>query len=208
MTGDRLTRRAYQSPSQALEVEYEIKKSRFIARAARAQSRQEAMTLLAQAKVDYPDARHHCWAYLIGDPHSPVTVAMSDDGEPNGTAGKPILNVLQHKNVGDIMLIVIRYFGGVKLGAGGLARAYSHSVQQVMTDLPIETQIPMRRARVAGSYALEQSLRHWLLGRDGGVIQVEYGEGVVCHVQLPDTQCDALAQYARSQAADLVVEDS
>ncbi len=200
-------RRAYDLPSQALEVEYEIKKSRFIARAARAQSRDEAMALLAQAKLDYPDARHHCWAYLIGDPHSPLTVAMSDDGEPSGTAGKPILNVLQHKNVGDIMLIVIRYFGGIKLGAGGLVRAYSHSAQQVMTELTTETQVPMRSAVVFGSYALEQSLRHWLSGHEGRITQVDYGERVACSLQLPDDHVEALAQYAQGQNAELSVDE-
>ncbi|MGH1370930.1 MAG: YigZ family protein [Cellvibrionaceae bacterium] len=205
---NRVPRRAYERPGQSLEVEYEIKKSRFIARAAKAQSREEAMVLLAQAKLDYPDARHHCWAYLIGDPHSPSTAAMSDDGEPSGTAGKPILNVLQHKNVGDIMLIVIRYFGGVKLGAGGLVRAYSQSAQQVMTELYTETQTPMRSAVVSGSYALEQSLRHWLSSCDGRVTQVDYGECVACHVQLPDAHWQALSQYALSQGARLSDDDS
>lgn len=201
------SRRAYDSPADALEVEYEIKKSRFIGRAARAQSREEAMALLDQAKQDYPDARHHCWAYLIGDPHSPLTVAMSDDGEPSGTAGKPILNVLQHKNVGDIMLVVIRYFGGIKLGAGGLVRAYSHSAQQVMGEITTETQIPMRAAIVFGSYALEQSLRHWLSGRGGRVVQVEYAEQVACHLQLPDAHLVALRQFTDSQGATLGLED-
>ena len=201
------SRRAYDSPADALEVEYEIKKSRFIGRAARAQSREDAMAMLAQAKQDYPDARHHCWAYLIGDPHSPLTAAMSDDGEPSGTAGKPILNVLQHKNVGDIMLIVIRYFGGIKLGAGGLVRAYSHSAQQVMSELTTETQIPMCTAVVYGSYALEQSLRHWLSGHGGCVIQMEYAEQVACHLQLPDAHLVALRLFTESQGAELALED-
>ncbi len=200
-------RRAYQQPAQALEVEYEIKKSRFIGRAARATSRQEAMALLARVKRDYPDARHHCWAYLIGDPHSPSTAAMSDDGEPSGTAGKPILNVLQHKNVGDIMLIVIRYFGGIKLGAGGLVRAYSHSAQLVMTELETQTQTPMCTARVSGSYALEQSLRHWLSGHEGHLIKVDYAERVECHLQVPDIHAAALREYAKAQGADLKIDD-
>lgn len=200
-------RRAYELPAQALQIEYEIKKSRFIGRAARANSRDEAMALLAQAKRDYPDARHHCWAYLIGDPHSPSTAAMSDDGEPSGTAGKPILNVLQHKNVGDVMLIVIRYFGGIKLGAGGLVRAYSHSAQQVMSELETQTQVPMREAQISGDYALEQSLRHWLSGRDGQVIKVDYGERVVCHLLVPDAHIAELGHYVKSQGAELHLDE-
>ncbi|MCW8886021.1 MAG: YigZ family protein [Motiliproteus sp.] len=112
----------YSVPQQRIEVETEIKKSRFIAWADRAENRDQAMAVLSEARNRYPDARHHCWAYLIGNPAQPKTQAMSDDGEPSGTAGKPILNVLQHNEIGDVMIVVSRYFGGIKLGAGGLVR--------------------------------------------------------------------------------------
>ena len=187
-------RQPFEVPADALEIEYEVKKSRFIARAAKAESREAAMALLEAARKDYPDARHHCWAYLVGNPHSPTTVAMSDDGEPSGTAGKPILNVLQHKSVGDVMLIVIRYFGGIKLGAGGLVRAYSHAAQLAMTELPTGVQIPMLECRVEGSYALEQGLRHWLSGVGGRVLAVDYAEGIDAQVQLPEADLEALQE--------------
>ncbi len=200
-------RRSFDIPAEALEVEFEVKKSRFIARAARANDRAAALALLQQAREDYPDARHHCWAYLIGDPHSPVTVAMSDDGEPSGTAGKPILNVLQHKHVGDVMLVVIRHFGGIKLGAGGLVRAYSQAAQQVMQALPTETQVPKQECRVRGDYALEQSLRHWLSSRDGHLVAVEYLQEVFCRIELPDVHIPELKAFVVAQRAVLLDDD-
>jgi uncharacterized YigZ family protein len=191
-------------PAAPIEREYEIKKSRFITRAARAQNRQQAMQLLEQAKRDYPDARHHCWAYLIGNPHSPTTVAMSDDGEPNGTAGKPILNVLQHKNIGDIMVVVIRYFGGIKLGAGGLVRAYSHAAQLAMTDLATEMQVPMSRCGVRGGFHIEQPLRHWLEQHDGKMLEVEYGQDIHCQIEVPDRQVADLEGFAVALGAEFL----
>lgn len=166
----------YQVPQSFTEVEYQVKKSRFIARVDFAQDRAAAMASLARAKTNYPDARHHCWAYIIGDPNSPTTVAMSDDGEPSGTAGKPILNVLQHKLLGDIVVVVSRYFGGIKLGAGGLVRAYSSATQMVIDKLVTTTVITLLPISVSGPYALEQPLRHWLTIHGGEIASVIYGE--------------------------------
>jgi len=191
-------RRTYKVAAQTLEVEFEVKKSRFITRAYPATSREEAMVGLAQARKDYPDARHHCWAYLIGSPHSPTTLAMSDDGEPSGTAGKPILNVLQHKDVGDVMLVVIRYFGGIKLGASGLVRAYSAAAQQVMEALPVKTLVPMHSQALTGDYAFEQPLRHWLGVHQGLIDSVSYEADVCFAVQL---QLDSLADFEAFCAA-------
>ena len=91
---------SYSIPTELAQAEIEIKKSRFIAFAKGIQTRAEGMTWLEEMKVAYPDARHHCWAYILGDPVCATNAGMGDDGEPSGTAGKPILNVLQHKGVG------------------------------------------------------------------------------------------------------------
>jgi putative IMPACT (imprinted ancient) family translation regulator len=91
---------SYPIPAERARAEIEIKKSRFIAYADYVESREQAMQMLAELKATYPDARHHCWAYLLGDPSCASNAGMGDDGEPSGTAGKPILNVLQHKDVG------------------------------------------------------------------------------------------------------------
>ncbi len=143
----------YPVPTGTTQCEIEIKKSRFIARATCVSCREEAMTFLKKAKSDYPDARHHCWAYLIGDPSSASSAAMNDDGEPGGTAGKPILNVIQHKGVGDVMVVVIRYFGGVKLGAGGLTRAYSGVTESLFSSMHIEQQQPVIQMKLLCNFA-------------------------------------------------------
>lgn len=182
----------YQVPVGQHVIEYEVKKSRFLACASRASSRDEALTFLAKLKAEFPDARHHCWAYLIGSPHSPVSVAMSDDGEPSGTAGKPILHVLQHSGVGDVMLVVVRYFGGIKLGAGGLVRAYSASAQQVMESIKTELKISLSEVDIVGDFALEQRVRHWLASRDGAILNVEYTNDVKIRIAIRQGDVSAL----------------
>lgn len=186
----------YAVPADSVEVEYEVKKSRFIARAAYADSREMALSILAQARLDYPDARHHCWAYLLGNPHCAASAAMNDDGEPSGTAGKPILNVLQHKHVGDIVLVVIRYFGGVKLGAGGLVRAYSAAAQLVMDELPTLQQEAMHQLRVMCDFSVEQNIRHWLGVQGGEVLIIDYAEQVDLELSFPEKHLQQWLAFA------------
>ena len=186
----------YPVPARQLETLLEIKKSKFHARAGFVDSRAATMALLEEARSRYPDARHHCWAYVLGNPAMPSSAAMSDDGEPSGTAGKPILNVLQHKDVGDVMIIVSRYFGGVKLGAGGLVRAYSGAAQQVMESLEIKTQIALTHVIVDADFKHEQYLRHWTEQQNGQVIGCDYAQHVTMTIALPHpalTELDALS---------------
>lgn len=199
---------SYLQPAAAVQIEYQMKKSRFIGRALPALDRAEAMAHLAQAKLDYPDARHHCWAYFIGNPRSPALVAFADDGEPSGTAGKPILNVLQHKLVGDVMLIVSRYFGGVKLGAGGLVRAYSSAAQLAMEQLSTQTYQPMTAVIVAGEFSLEQPLRHWLDLHQGLVEDVCYSEGITMTVAVTQSLLATLQQFVLAQGGQLTAPEN
>ena len=101
---------AYFQPLAPVQVNYQIKKSEFITRVACIESKQKMKIFVQQARDDYPDARHHCWAYILGNPTQASSMASSDDGEPSGTAGKPMLNVLSHKNVGNIGVVIIRIF--------------------------------------------------------------------------------------------------
>lgn len=160
----------------------EIKKSQFITWLIPIESRKEAMTWLTESKKQYPDARHHCWAYIMGSEGSSETAAMSDDGEPSGTAGKPMLNVLQHKPINNVMVIVIRYFGGIKLGAGGLVRAYSQAVEQayqiaeqeqLLTPVVAKTQVIVEL-----DFAEEQWLRHQASLLNGDIKDVQYHQRV------------------------------
>lgn len=182
-------------PAQRLSRELIIKKSRFIAWAGPANSREEALQLLNEAREAYPDAGHHCWAYVIGNPQSPTSAAMNDDGEPSGTAGKPILNVMQHKGIGNLAVIVIRYFGGVKLGAGGLVRAYAGATENVLSELPLKTDKPVSACALSMDFALEQLLRHWLNTEGGELKQVDYSESVQLIVEVPNEKLASLEQF-------------
>jgi len=111
--------------------EIEIKRSRFIASCARTDSEEAAREFIAQIRREFPDARHHCTAFIIHQDTGPDTARSSDDGEPAGTAGNPMLKVLTESDLTNVTCVVTRYFGGTKLGTGGLVRAYSGAVQQV-----------------------------------------------------------------------------
>jgi len=188
----------YATPLGMTEVVYEIKKSRFIARLAKAADRHEAMAFLALAKQDYSDARHHCWAYLLGPFQQPKSLAMSDDGEPNGTAGKPILNVMQHKEVGDVVLVVIRYFGGIKLGAGGLVRAYSHAAQLAYNEAKTEINVHLTEYCLRCEFSDEQAIRHWLKRHEGRIKSTQYSENVVLLIALEAKFEEALTVFLGS----------
>lgn len=177
---------SYPIPTDLAKAEIEIKKSRFIGYAKGVVSREAAMAWLAEVKAEYPDARHHCWAYLVGNPICASNAGMGDDGEPSGTAGKPILNVLNHKGVGDVMIIVVRYFGGIKLGAGGLTRAYGQAAQAVMEVLPSEQAVEMDEISINCDFALEQQIRHWVGLLDGLVVSVDYAQQVTMLVTVPN----------------------
>ena len=158
------------------------------------------MAWLAEIKAAYPDARHHCWAYLLGNPTCATNAGMGDDGEPSGTAGKPILNVLQHKGVGDIMLIVVRYFGGIKLGAGGLTRAYGQAAQAVMSLLPIQTFVAMQSLCIRCDYGQEQQIRYWVSSYQGTIQDVAYLDPIQLEVNVPEQAVAELIQQLQGLA--------
>ena len=175
---------SYQIPAGISSYQQEIKRSKFITWIAPAATPEEAKQQIQSIKNNYPDARHVCWAYIAGAPNT-VLKSMSDDGEPNGTAGKPILNVLEHSNVGDIVAIVVRYFGGVKLGAGGLARAYSSSVSEAMKQTKYVIKIAKKELSLSFPYVEESQVRYLLEDELGNVLETQYGELVLLRCELP-----------------------
>lgn len=195
--------KAYWVPKGQIEIEFEIKKSRFIARAGEAEDREQAMALLECMQSRFPDARHHCWAYQLGSPHSPFSAAMNDDGEPSGTAGRPILNVIQHKEIGNLMVVVSRYFGGVKLGAGGLVRAYSAAAEQAVSALELKHYQPKVLLQVSCDFSKEQLIRHWLDENQGQVREVEYQSQVLLEVALIEKDVATLADFLASVGASV-----
>ncbi len=182
----------YTVAAREARFEQEIKRSRFIGVATRVSSSGDAAEALVTLKNEFPDATHHCWAYVLGNPKTSSEMRMNDDGEPSGTAGKPILNVVQHKNVGDILLVVVRYFGGTKLGAGGLVRAYSSTASGVMERLEVVTYRPLKEARLRLEYAEEQPVRRLLQELEVTVSSSTYGEHVELSIRFPEDGSQAL----------------
>jgi len=175
------------------EAEIEIKKSRFRAFARPVSSRAAALEAVAELRARFPDARHHCWAYLLGDPQGSASAGMDDDGEPTGTAGRPILNVLQHRNVGDALIVVVRWFGGIKLGAGGLIRAYGQAAQAVLEAAPLTERIPMRPLRITLPFEGEHLLRRLIAQHGGRLVSIDYGsDGIHATLALPENTRDAM----------------
>ncbi|QGT79484.1 YigZ family protein [Guyparkeria halophila] len=194
----------YVTPATTIERELEVKKSRFIARAGPVADRRAALAFVDSMKTDYPDARHHCWAYLVGNPDTAASAAMSDDGEPSGTAGKPILNVIQHKGIGDVIVVVTRYFGGVKLGAGGLVRAYAGATQQALADLPLDAHRPQQGFDLAFDFADEQPLRHWAEQHGAQLQSIDYGNRVTARLDVPVEQVEAFQAFLGSQGIERI----
>lgn len=136
-----------------------IEKSRFITYLNRAFSEEEAREYIAKIKKMHPDATHHCTAFIIGDNQ---IQRSSDDGEPSGTAGVPMLESLKKNDVTDIVAVVVRYFGGVKLGAGGLIRAYSKSVSQALSTALLTNLVRLRKYQITFGYELMGKIDYFL----------------------------------------------
>lgn len=203
---------SYPVPKRTVWAEQEIKRSRFISAVGRAEDRRAAKSFIDEVRKAYPDANHHCWAYIAGNPAGSVDMGAGDDGEPAGTAGKPILNVLRHKNIGEIVAVVTRYFGGVKLGTGGLVRAYASSVQAAIEKLPLEKFVSLETARISIPYPYENAVRHSLSSQQASIIDVEYRECVIITVTFPADARESfnrrLSDQTHGQAHLEAVEDS
>ncbi|HCI30613.1 MAG TPA: IMPACT family protein, partial [Psychrobacter sp.] len=161
---------SYQTLKRAVTARLEIKKSEFIAYAYPVISREEAMFHVEQLREQYPDARHFCWGYIIGDPDNTTSAGFDDDGEPSGTAGRPILNVLQHKSIGNVIIIVVRYFGGIKLGAGGLTRAYAGAAQAAVDEMTLNPYVPMTQIHILAEFATEAQCRYMIESLGGHIV--------------------------------------
>ena len=181
----------YPIPAGSHRTEEEVKRSRFITSVGHTPTVEEAKTFIGGIRTEFPDASHNCWAYLVGRPGSSSQVGMSDDGEPHGTAGRPMLGVLLHSGVGDIAAVVTRYFGGTKLGKGGLVRAYSGGVQATLGDLRLKEHIVYARATVVVAYAHADAARRLLPEFEAETEQETFGADVELRLRLP---CERLTE--------------
>ncbi|GAB3672943.1 IMPACT family protein [Salinisphaera aquimarina] len=187
----------------------EIQKSRFIGWCAGIDGVKDAQRLIARAREQYPDASHHCSAYIAGAPGEDRAIGFSDDGEPGGTAGQPMYRVLEGSGLGRIACIVIRYFGGTKLGTGGLARAYGQTVTALIAELPTRQYVPRRRVSLALTFADEQPARGWLAEHEGEIVAADYhAAGVTLDVGWPLDADAELGELDARLNGRLVVRDA
>lgn len=187
-------------PSLAHHTEIEVKRSRFIAYIGCAPDRQQALQFIAQIRVEHPQARHVCWAFIAGAPDTTVR-SMSDDGEPSGTAGRPLLAVLEHSGWGEIVVAVVRYFGGTKLGMGGLQRAYSDAVLEALADCPRKTRRQLAKAQLKIPFADESAVRRLVEEFDGQIEQADYGAEVLLTIKFPAPRLEELMRALSSITA-------
>lgn len=184
----------YSIPAAQQRVEEEINRSRFITTAAYTPTVEAARDFIGACRAEFADAAHHCWAYLVGSPGSTGQVGYSDDGEPHGTAGKPMWTVLQHSGVGDISVVVTRYFGGILLGKGGLVRAYSGGVKLVLEALPLAQHVPQTELIVVVDYASVTPLQRSLPEFEAKVMSEAYDAEVTYRLRLPQERAAGLQQ--------------
>lgn len=164
------------------------KKSRFLAEVRLVESEEEALRFIEEKKKQYWDATHNCYAYVIGKRRE--VVRCSDDGEPQGTAGKPMLDVLLGEEIHDVAVVVTRYFGGTLLGTGGLVRAYSKSVQEGLLASKIITKIYGCKLRIETDYTGLGKIQYILGQRGLTVLDSEYTDKVKIEVLLPSEEAD------------------
>lgn len=190
-------------PATSVRYEQTIKNSQFISFIAHAHHPQAAHDFINKIRADYPDARHICWAFVAGKPKQTTLISCSDDGEPAGTAGKPMLNVLLHSDIGEVVAVVVRYFGGIKLGTGGLVRAYSSSVTAALKQTPTCLKLAMHPFQLTAAYALEDSIRRSLADWQCQITGLEYSTELqingLCPITAQSQLQQALADLGRGQ---------
>ncbi|MFM2320685.1 MAG: hypothetical protein RLZZ215_3306 [Pseudomonadota bacterium] len=190
-------------PATTTRFEQTIKNSQFICFIAQAASAKAAHEFIEQIRQQHPDARHVCWAFIAGKPRQTTIVSCSDDGEPAGTAGKPMLNVLLHSELGDVVAVVVRYFGGIKLGTGGLVRAYSSSVTAAIKQTPTCLKLAMQVFKITAAYALEDAIRRCLVDWECQIVTVDYLPELqingLCPIRVQTQLQQALGELGRGQ---------
>ena len=201
----------YSIPGGRHRVEEEILRSRFITTVGHAPTVDEARAFIAAVSEEFADASHNCWAYVVGPPGSTAQIGMSDDGEPHGTAGRPMLTVLLHSGVGEMVAVVTRYFGGTLLGKGGLVKAYSGGVQFALETLPLIEKVPKAELLVVIDYTNVTPVQRMLPDYEASFLGEEYAIDVTYHLEIPVEHVERftadLAELTNGQAlVELLME--
>ncbi|EKE68047.1 YigZ family protein [Gallaecimonas xiamenensis] len=192
---------SYLVPAQDLAVEETLKKSRFITLLAHTQGLAAARAFWQDCKDKHPGARHWCFAAVAGHPTDGQQYAMSDDGEPAGTAGKPMLAQLLGSGLGEVSAVVVRYYGGVKLGTGGLVRAYGGGVASALKALPSRLCVHYRTLELTLPYGQLPDLQYWLQKTGSQVLEESFADKVQLRIAVPDGEQEGLLAWLALQPA-------
>ena len=180
--------KVFRVPFEAAESEFVEKRSRFITHLWPVETEEEAQAHIREMKSKYYDARHNCWCYLLGQ----NVQRYSDDGEPQGTAGQPMLKVFERENVTNVCCVVTRYFGGILLGAGGLTRAYSKGAKDALTVAGAATMGLWSCVMIPCSYAAFERVKLEVAAHGGVIDETEYGADITLCVSIMASEVDAL----------------
>jgi len=199
----------YYVPFGEATAEYVEKRSRFIGHLWRVSSEEEARERIEQMKKKYYDARHNCWCYRIREGS---ILRYGDDGEPQGTAGQPMLNVFEREDVWDVCCVVTRYFGGILLGAGGLVRAYGGTAKDTLNAAGLSRMQLWATAAVSCTYPLYERMKLLVEGCGGIIEDTEYGADILLTVTLPaqrkEELCEKVTELSAGRLEALVLEEA
>lgn len=190
---------SYPIPGRIHRVEDVIQRSRFITTVAHAPDPDAAHAFLASIRDEFPDATHNCWAFLAGPPGSTSRIGMSDDGEPHGTAGRPMLTALLHSGVGEVVAVSTRYYGGTKLGTGGLSRAYSGGVVIALKQMPREEKVDRRSVSLTLSYSDVDSVQRLIAQREWVLTDEVFGSDIRLEILVPVSEIEQVHSLIADQ---------
>jgi len=200
----------YKIPKQTTRTEYPVSNSRFITTVTNADTVEKARQFIHQIRAEMSDASHHVYAYKIGYGSS-VIEGMSDDGEPTGTSGPPTLAVLRGAAIGDIVLVTTRYFGGTKLGTGGLVYAYTNAAKEAISVLPLEEKVERKFVGVTIPYTLYERLKQLTQTYEGIVEDDEFDAEITRYLYLPQEHIQPftndLRELSAGQVKPIILED-
>ena len=195
----------YPIPAEPHRSQIEVERSRFITSIEPVSSPEDVLAFIARIKQEFPDANHNCWAYLIGPPGSSDRIGLSDDGEPHGAAGKPMLTVLQHGGIGDIAVVVTRYFGGIKLGKGGMVKAYTRAIQTALEQLEPAEKIDWAELALSFDYAQLNGIERLLPDFEAEIVARQFAERIRLQLKLPAEQEEPLRNQLTNLTAGKIV---
>jgi uncharacterized YigZ family protein len=186
-----MTNTHYPIPAATTRIETEVSKSRFIATIGFAETVEQAREFIQATRVEFPDASSYIYAFKVGYGAS-IIDGMSDGGEPTGTGGPPVLAVIRGADLGDVVITVTRYFGGIKLGTGGLVRAFGDAAREALAALPVRPKIVLRQIGLTFAYPLYERVKLLTAAHHGVIDSEEFAGEVTVFVTLP---LDDLAAY-------------